>query len=206
MTTVARAGISRLQEPNLAQRVRAEPNVSRDHPPPVFVALATRFCAWGRRDGRTMSNSNPVSHIRADAQLAEHAAAIRALGKRAIGSTIDIGRRLIEAKALAGHGNWLPWLEREFGWAERTARHFMSVAELAAKSATVADLNIDVGALYLLAAPSTPPEVNEDVVARGQEGKRIRYEDVVDVMRAREIRVQAVVMRQTIVAPVTDDR
>jgi hypothetical protein len=28
---------------------------------------------------------------------------------------IEIGRRLIDAKAIAGHGNWLSWLDREFG-------------------------------------------------------------------------------------------
>lgn len=142
-----------------------------------------------------MSNSNSASRINSDARLAEHAAAIRALGKCAVHGLIEIGRRLIDAKAIAGHGNWLPWLEREFGWAERTARNFMRVAELAAKSATVADLDIDVGALYLLAAPSTPSEVVVNIVARGQEGKRIRYEDVV------EIRAQTVYTTDKIVAP-----
>jgi Protein of unknown function (DUF3102) len=74
---------------------------------------------------------------RADAQLAEHANTIRRLHKRAVGDIIEIGRHLIEAKKLAGHGHWLPWLEREFGWKEQSARNFMNVADLAAKSPTV---------------------------------------------------------------------
>src|SRR5437660_575869 len=41
---------------------------------------------------------------------------INSLRKRVAEGLIEIGRRLIEAKALAGHGRWLPWLEREFGW------------------------------------------------------------------------------------------
>jgi len=34
---------------------------------------------------------------------------------RPIRDIIEIGRRLTDAKAIAGHGNWLPWLEKEFG-------------------------------------------------------------------------------------------
>jgi Protein of unknown function (DUF3102) len=34
------------------------------------------------------------------------------------------GRRLTEAKPLAGNGGWLPWLEHEFGWTEMTATRF----------------------------------------------------------------------------------
>ena len=49
----------------------------------------------------------PQTHI----ALAEHAAVIRALGKRVVGDIIEIGRRLTEAKRLAGHGGWLPWLD-----------------------------------------------------------------------------------------------
>jgi Protein of unknown function (DUF3102) len=92
----------------------------------------------------------------------------QALGKRAVADIIEIGRRLIEAKAIAGHGGWELWLEREFGWGDTTARNFMNVAHLMSKSATVADLSIDVRGLYRLAAPSTPAEVVEAVAdARG---------------------------------------
>jgi hypothetical protein len=51
----------------------------------------------------------------------------------------------------------------------------MRVAELS-KSVSLKDLNIDLTALYRLAAPSTPPEVVEHVVALG---RRITDEDVV---------------------------
>jgi len=30
-------------------------------------------------------------------------------------------------KAIAGHGNWYSWLEREFGWTDDTALNFMRV-------------------------------------------------------------------------------
>ena len=83
-----------------------------------------------------------------------------------VGDVIEIGRRLAECKEHVGHGGWLPWLEREFGWKERTAQNFMQVHALASKSAKFADLNVDVSALYLIAAPSTPEEVRTEVIER----------------------------------------
>ena len=61
------------------------------------------------------------------------------------------------------HGNWLPWIEREFGWSGQTARRFIQVAEAASKFNNLENLSVDVSGLYLLAAPSTPAEV--DVIA-----------------------------------------
>jgi hypothetical protein len=105
--------------------------------------------------------------------LAEHAEAIRRLGRRAVQDIIEIGSRLIEAKKIAPHGAWLPWLDHEFGWTERTARRYMSVAELAAKSDNVSDLNVPISALYSLAAPSTPAEAIDEIAERSAAGKRL---------------------------------
>ena len=111
-------------------------------------------------------------------ELREHAEAIRALGKRVVGDIIEIGRRLIAAKALAGHGGWLPWLDREFGWKERAAQNFIAVAEAAGKSAKFADLNVPVSALYLMAAPSTPSAVIEAVAERTAQRNRTSLPEV----------------------------
>lgn len=118
-----------------------------------------------------------------DAELTAHADEIRRLYKRTIGDIVEIGRRLIAAKPLAGHGNWLSWLKREFGWKEQSARNFMNVAELAAKSPTVRDLNINFRGLYLLAASATPVEVVEDVAALG---RKITVKDVTQATSARK--------------------
>jgi hypothetical protein len=109
--------------------------------------------------------------------LAEHAAVIRVLGKRAISDVIEIGRRLADSKKIVGHGNFAPWLDREFGWEERTARTFMSCHELA-KTANFADLNLPVSGLYLLAAPGTPEEARDEVVARAENGEALSVADV----------------------------
>lgn len=42
---------------------------------------------------------------------------------------VGVGNGRTDCKRIAGHGNWLPWLDREFGWAERTAQNFISVCE-----------------------------------------------------------------------------
>lgn len=40
---------------------------------------------------------------------------------------IEIGRRLVEAKDMLEHGEWLPWLERETEFSDRSAQNYMKV-------------------------------------------------------------------------------
>jgi hypothetical protein len=110
-----------------------------------------------------------------DIALAEHAEVIRALGKRVVGDIIEIGRRLTDAKKIAGHGGWLPWLEREFGWDDRTAQRFMQVHT---KSDKLSDLNLPVSGLYLLAAPSTPEEAQQEIIDRAKNGEALSVKEV----------------------------
>ena len=146
-----------------------------------------------------MSNSNSAFRINSDAQLAGHADEIRRLGKRAVHDIIEIGFRLIAAKELCGHGAWLPWFEREFGWTLQTAHNFMNVAKLS-KSQIIGDLDIDLGALYRLAAPSTPAEVVAEVVARGREGEAITYLSLAEASAARRTPYEAAVRVHTTIA------
>jgi Protein of unknown function (DUF3102) len=104
--------------------------------------------------------------------LAEHAEAIRVLGRRVIGDVIEIGRRLTDAKERCGHGKWLPWLKREFGWSADTALRFMQVAEFA-KNRNLRDLEIPVSGLYRLAAPSTPEAARDEVIERSEGGEHL---------------------------------
>ncbi len=67
-------------------------------------------------------------------------------------------------------GEWLPYLDREFGWADRTARNFINVAENF-KLENFSDLSIGPSALYLLASPSTPESAREEAVAQAEAGK-----------------------------------
>jgi len=106
------------------------------------------------------------------AQLTEHTEAIRALLRRTHENAVEMGKQLTQAKELISHGDWLNWLDREFKWTERTARHLMHVYEMAARHGeNFSDLNIPLSGLYLLAAPSTPVEVQKAVIERAKGGE-----------------------------------
>lgn len=118
-----------------------------------------------------------------DRILAGHAAEIRKLGKRVVSDVIEIGKILGEAKRIAGHGNFGPWLKREFDWTEMTATRFMNVYEMS-KSNNLLDLDLPVSSLYLLAAPSTPQEARDIIIARAEGGEQIPVAEVKDTIDA----------------------
>jgi hypothetical protein len=115
--------------------------------------------------------------------LAEHAEAIRHLGKRVISDVIEIGRRLVECKKIVGHGGWLPWLDREFGWTEQTALNFIRIYEAGkSESKKFLDLDLPISGLYLLFAPSTPPEAQAEITERVETGEKVTVEVVKEVI------------------------
>ncbi len=72
------------------------------------------------------------------------------------------------------HGAFENWLDAEFGWTKRTARHFMAVAAwLYEKRKLVSDLHLLPTAAYLLAAKSTPVEAREEALQRAGTGEII---------------------------------
>lgn len=74
--------------------------------------------------------------------------------KRTAGEAIlDIGTRLIEAKGMLAHGEWLPWLNERVELSERTAQKFMKLAREWSNPNTLADLGASK-ALMLLALPA----------------------------------------------------
>src|SRR6266404_1178418 len=81
-----------------------------------------------------------------DTQVAERlqSAAQRIRGKlqRTLEDIIEIGNDLLAVKESLAHGQFGKWLRAEFGWGDRMARNFMSVAERFGKTATIADLPI----------------------------------------------------------------
>jgi len=131
-----------------------------------------------------IAHRSPKSETDIDPIAAEHAEAIRSLGKRVVTDVIEIGRRLTECKKIVGHGNWLPWLEHEFGWSDRQALNFTRVYELAeTKSEKFSDLNLPVSSLYLLAAPRTPPKVRDEIIDRAEHGEKIKHGEIAERVR-----------------------
>ena len=112
---------------------------------------------------------------------------IRTRLRRSTEDIIEIGRDLAAGKRTLGHGHFLPWIEAEFGMSERTARNFMQVHERfgkalnRSKSETVADLEISQKALYLLASPSTEPEVVDAAMEKAEAGDKVGKAEVEEI-------------------------
>lgn len=106
-------------------------------------------------------------------QARDAARRIRESMQRSLQDIIAVGTDLLLVKSNLPHGQFLKWLNAEFGWTERTARNLMTVAERFGKSEMISDLHIQPTAAYLLAAPSTPDEARQTAVERAQAGERI---------------------------------
>jgi len=139
-----------------------------------------------------MSNNVSTPANQADPILAEHAVEIRQLGKRVIADVIEIGRRLTECKRICGHGNWLPWLDREFGWSADTAENYIAIFKRIgphANSENSRNLNLPVHSLRMLAAKSTPETTRTDIIERAQSGEVILPPEVkrrIDAAKSRK--------------------
>jgi hypothetical protein len=142
-------------------------------------------CVEHRReyaDGRIPA---PALHPVCQMELEHHAKAIRDAAAITIKQIIEIGRRLTRAKELCGHGNWLLWLEENFGWTDRHALNFMRVYELSLKSEIdFGNLELPISGLYLLAAPSTSDEAREAVIDAAAKGEKITVAKVKEAVAA----------------------
>ena len=82
---------------------------------------------------------------------------LHAIFKRGTADVIQIGRLLRLAKKEIGHGEFLPWLEKEFSLSEKSAQRYMAahkfminVAAPLLKSDKLSDLRLRPSALYEL--------------------------------------------------------
>lgn len=91
-------------------------------------------------------------------EIRTEVAAAEADFQSAVQHAINAGNRLIEAKSLVRHGEWLPWLEANFPGAQTTARNYM---RLAANGQRVADLPTVRETLALLTAPKSETATSE---------------------------------------------
>jgi hypothetical protein len=131
-----------------------------------------------------------------DQFLTEKAEAIHALereGKRVVFKVAcEIGGHLSSARDRlsrngSGDGTWLAWLEREFPhWgSQRTAYNYIGIFKFAQRHggqvATFAN-SIELSAVYLLAAPSTPEEAHTEVAERIGHGEELTRQGVKDII------------------------
>lgn len=99
---------------------------------------------------------------------------IHNLARMTAAGIVQIGQYLTEVKDRLPHGKFLEWIEREFAWKADTARNFMHVFEHF-KNRNFRDLQIDVSALYLIAAPSIPEPVRAHVIQRAENGEHVNH-------------------------------
>ncbi len=104
--------------------------------------------------------------------------AIRTRLRRTVLDVWEIGRTLREAKAILGHGRYLPWLRAAFGLGESTAKGWVRIADaFPTREAIDRFLNADVSAVKLLAADGTPAEVRERAAERIAGGGYLSHDD-----------------------------
>jgi hypothetical protein len=121
--------------------------------------------------------SQGFDYSRLEGPLAERvqsaADRIREKVKRTLLNLIEVGEDLLSVKEALPHGDFGRWLKAEFGWGERMAQNFMSVAERFGKTEIIADLKIAPTAAYLLAAPSVPDAARQVALDRAEAGEQI---------------------------------
>lgn len=99
---------------------------------------------------------------------------IKSLVKRNAQEVIEIGQKLIDVKEKLGHGKFRCWLKAEFSWGTTTAWKYMKVTETF-KCLPCEHLDIAASALYLLATPSVPESVRNEVLERANQGEPITH-------------------------------
>lgn len=100
----------------------------------------------------------------ATGELSDLATTVRRHLGAAVSNMVVVGQALRRGKELLPHGQFGAWLE-EIGLDQRTAQRMMTAAiRFAHRPDTVTHL--PTGLVYELAAPSTPEEVVEAVIAR----------------------------------------
>jgi hypothetical protein len=105
--------------------------------------------------------------------LEAHAAKIISAGRRTI---LEMGRELLQAREVAKHGTWGPFLQR-CGLEERTAQNYMRVAEQFGDKPEMISA-LPATALYALAAPNADPEIVEGIVEEVEHGARPTVQEV----------------------------
>ena len=85
--------------------------------------------------------------------ITEEILSLKKKKKKAGSAILSIGDRLIEAKGMLTHGEWLSWLEDRVEFTERTAQRFMRLAREWRNPTALSDL----GATKAFTAPEAPP-------------------------------------------------
>ncbi len=112
----------------------------------------------------TVDITPPRLAVLAD-EIRVEVAAAEADWQSAVQHAITAGARLIEAKGIVNHGEWLPWVEANFPGSEATAQRYM---QLARNPERVRDLPSIRGAIALLALPKLDADRQVESAEQGR--------------------------------------
>ena len=101
-----------------------------------------------------------------------------------------IDPRLSRVKDRVGHGNWLPWVRKNFDWSDDTARRYIDIYEFSRDPKFRSLRNLPVEALYLLARKNVTPEVHTVIAQRVERGEKITPQQVRLAITSRPIERQ----------------
>lgn len=150
--------------------------------------------------------STPERHT-----LQQAARTIRENITTTIKATWEIGQKLVEVRWKLEENVFGAWLQSEFEWSRRTAYHYINVYRAFPQldNENCQYLDIDLSALYLLAAPSTSSEVRRHFFALAKSGQRVRHREVKASLQQSKVipivedflSVTEVISRESIVLP-----
>lgn len=118
----------------------------------------------------------------------------------------EIGHKLVDVRSRLKHGQFETWLKAEFDWSRRTAYNFINVYEAFAERANFAKINIATSALYLLAAPSTPQNVREEILQRANEGETLTHKYLRQVIEENKSQSTSVTTSPELPQPLTSKK
>ena len=110
-------------------------------------------------------------------KLNQIAAKVRRILRRDTINVVEIGKLLLQSRGLLAdeHGQWQPWLAKNFDLSYRTALNYCGAAEyVASKNATVALFrNLAPTVLYGLHEGKYSEQVEAEILAEAKAGKRV---------------------------------
>ena len=136
------------------------------------------FCA-----GASLGRRGPPSAVRAVSPLARPLYRLGHYCCPSFGPGASCRIAGSAVKAGVGHGDWLLWLQTEFGWSEPTARRYMQVAGAFqnAHSERFDTLTIDATALYALSAADVAQEARDIAIERAEAGEHITKAEACEI-------------------------
>lgn len=118
-----------------------------------------RVIDWAKEQQAAHPSPEPETMVQ-PRTIADVTAEIRFYKAQTAQGIIEIGKRLLEAKSMLDHGQWLPWLREQAQFSERVAQNFMRIA------AEYSNTNMDSYLPYskLLALLAVPAEEREEFI------------------------------------------